>query len=100
MFGIGIFMLYCLILVFLNHLKPQRDPAAAGLVVHVLCRMNIGNFLSSYWNGLIFQIFGPSFVTPYIVAAAAFIVLGLIWAAFNTRNPSWIQQSSPQLNIS
>jgi hypothetical protein len=26
--------------------------------------------------------------------------LGLIWAAFNTRNPSWIQQSSPQLNIS
>lgn len=99
MFAVGIFVVgvgWILVLPLITlEIGQLTSPAGLAWAVSLFfVFMNIGNFVSSYWNGLIFQVFGQNFVIPYIVAAVLFVVIGFIWLIINFGNKTWAKKES------
>lgn len=86
-FGFG----WCLVIPIVN-LECGNVTNKAGLALVaslVMVAMNLGNFIASYYMGLVFSFVGTDPSMCLIIDSGVFALLAIIWGAFNLRNRAW-----------
>ena len=97
LFTVGILVYgfgWCLVIPVIN-LECGNVTNKAGLSMVaslVMVAMNVGNFVASYYMGVVFSIVGDSPSMCLVVDSVVFGILAVLWAVFNMRNKAWIKQ--------
>ncbi|MDR3307773.1 MAG: MFS transporter [Coriobacteriales bacterium] len=94
MFGVGMFILGLAIGIMVMtqfELAQITTPAAMAWVASLtMVGTNLGNFLSSYWLGILQAIMGVDNLRGIVaVGAVGFVLCAVIWAVINIGNKAW-----------
>lgn len=96
MFGLGAFILGLGIGVAVMtqfECSQISTPAAMAWVASLsMIATNLGNFLSSYWFGLLQVMFGTNFNAIVMTGGFGFLLMGIIWTLVNLKNRAWIKE--------
>lgn len=93
MFGVGVFLLGLGIGVAVMcqfECSLISSPAAMAWIASLsMIATNLGNFLGSYWYGLLDAVFAGDMNMMVLTGAIGFALCGIIWAVVDFRNPAW-----------
>jgi MFS family permease len=92
-FGIGAFVMVSFELSMLT--TPAGMAWAAGLV---MVATNLGNFLSSYWFGLLGAIFGTNTMAIQASGLVGFLLLAVLWAVvdYGPNKGPWLKKAGEE----